>query len=59
MNKIRIKFANYALHDILRALNCSGVKDVTITKEDNELILIVNTDMLIEHKVLNEQLSSN
>ena len=59
MNKIKIKFASYALHDILRALKCSGVDEVTITKEDNDLILVVNTDMLKERVIANEQTISN
>ena len=42
-NKIRVKVSSYALLDVLRALHNENVKDVTVTKEDNELILIVDT----------------
>ena len=49
-NKIRVKVAPYALLDVLRALYNENVKDVTITKEDNDLILIVDTSRSFEHK---------
>ena len=39
---MRIKVANYALNDLLYALECSGVTEVTCTKEDDDLIIIVN-----------------
>lgn len=42
-NKIRVKVAPYALLDVLRALYNSDVKEVTITKEDGDLILVVDT----------------
>lgn len=42
--KIRIKFANYALFDILKALKSSDVDEVTITKEDGNLFLLVDVD---------------
>ena len=38
-----IKVANYALQDLLYALECSGVTEVTCTKEDNDLLIIYNT----------------
>ena len=40
---MRIKIANYALQDLLYALECSGVTEVTCTKEDNDLIIIYDT----------------
>ena len=43
LNKIRVKVSGYALLDVLRALYCDNVKEVTVTKEDNDLILIVDT----------------
>ena len=39
---MRIKVANYALNDLLYALECSGVTEVTCTKEDGDLIIIAN-----------------
>ena len=42
--KIRIKFANYALFDILKALKSSNIDEVTITKEDGNLFLVVDVD---------------
>lgn len=41
--KIRVKVASYALLDVLRALRSDDVKDVTITKEDGDLVLVVDT----------------
>ena len=43
LNKINVKVAPYALLDVLRALYNSDVKEVTITKEDNDLVLVVDT----------------
>lgn len=37
---MRIKVANYALQDLLYALECSGVNEITCTKEDNNLLII-------------------
>ena len=48
-NKIRVKVSSYALLDVLRALHNENVKDVTVTKEDNELILIVDTSRNFGH----------
>ncbi len=36
---IRIKIAAYALNDFLWYCHCSGIKDITVTKEDNDLII--------------------
>ena len=38
-----IKVANYALQDLLYALECSGVTEITCTKEDNDLIIVYDT----------------
>ena len=40
---MRIKIANYALQDLLYALECSGVTEVACTKEDNDLLIIYDT----------------
>ena len=48
-NKIRVKVASYALLDVLRALHNENVKDVTVTKEDNDLILIIDTSRNFGH----------
>ena len=37
---MRIKVANYAVNDLLYALECSGVDEISCTKEDNDLIII-------------------
>lgn len=50
INKIRVKVASYALLDVLRALHNENVKDVTVTKEDNDLILIVDTSRNFGYK---------
>ena len=39
---MRIKVANYALQDLLYALECSGINEVTCTKEDNDLLIVYN-----------------
>ena len=49
-DKIRVKVATYALLDTLRALHNENVKDVTITKEDGDLILIVDTSRNFGYK---------
>ena len=46
-NKIRVKVASYALLDVLRGLEKSGVEELSITKEDGDLILIVDTSCKI------------
>ena len=38
---MRITFAKYAFKDILEQLEYSGVTDICITKEDNNLIIVV------------------
>ena len=44
--KIRVKFANYALFDILKALKSSDIDEVTITKEDGDLLMLVDTNLI-------------
>ena len=38
---MRITFAKYAFKDILEQLEYSGITDICITKEDNNLIIVV------------------
>ena len=42
---IRIKIASYALNDFLWACYCSNIKDITVTKEDNELIIYLKLEV--------------
>ena len=42
---IRIKIASYALIDFLWACYYSGIKDITVTKEDNELIIYLKLEV--------------
>jgi len=42
---IRIKIASYVLNDFLWACYCSGIKDITVTKEDNELIIYLKLEI--------------
>lgn len=42
---IRIKIAAYALNDFLWACYCSNIKDITVTKEDNELIIYIKLEV--------------
>ena len=39
---MRIKIASYALKDVLMILQRECIDEVTITKEDNDLILVIN-----------------
>lgn len=41
MDKIVIKFAKYAFKDILELLHYSGINEITITKEDNDLEIVI------------------
>lgn len=38
---MRITFAKYAFKEILEQLQYSGITDITITKEDGNLIIVV------------------
>ena len=42
---IRIKVAAYALNDFLWACYCSNIKDITVTKEDNELVIYLKLEV--------------
>ena len=42
---IRIKIASYALNDFLWACYCSNIKDITVTKEDNDLIIYLKLEV--------------
>lgn len=42
---IRIKIASYALNDFLWACYCSNIKDITVTKEDNELVIYLKLEV--------------
>ena len=44
---IRLKVANYSLGDLLYALECSGIDEVTCTTEDDNLMVIVDS---VEYK---------
>ena len=41
MDKMTIKFAKYAFKDILELLHYSGINEITITKEDNDLEIVI------------------
>lgn len=41
MANMTIKFAKYAFKDILELLNYSGINEITITKEDSELEIVI------------------
>ena len=40
---MRINVANYALNDLLYALECSGVDEVACTMEDENLLIIYDS----------------
>ena len=46
MKKINITFARYALADIIYSLHCSGIDNITITREDNDLEIVIDSDEL-------------
>ena len=43
MDKIVIKFAKYAFKDILELLHDSGIDEISMTKEDNELKIVISS----------------
>ena len=51
MDKMTIKFAKYAFKDLLKQLHYSGINEITITKEDNDLEVIISDKYLEPHKV--------
>ena len=46
-----IKFAKYAFKDLLKQLHYSGINEITITKEDNDLEVVISDKYLASHKV--------
>lgn len=46
-----IKFAKYAFKDLLKQLHYSGINEITITKEDNDLEVVISDKYLGPHKV--------
>ena len=46
-----IKFAKYAFKDLLEQLHYSGINEITITKEDNDLEIVISDKYLKPHKV--------
>lgn len=43
---VNLKVSNYALVDVLYRLASEGLKDLTITKEDNDLIIRIDEEDL-------------
>lgn len=43
MDKMIIKFAQYAFKDILELLHDSGIDEISMTKEDNELKIVISS----------------
>ena len=46
-----IKFAKYAFKDLLKQLHYSGINEITVTKEDNDLEVVISDTYLESHKV--------
>ena len=46
MKEIKITFARYALADIIYSLHCSGIDNITITREDNDLEIVIDSEEL-------------
>ena len=46
-----IKFAKYAFKDLLKQLHYSGINEITITKEDNDLEVVISDKYLEPQKV--------
>lgn len=46
-----IKFAKYAFKDLLKQLHYSGINEITITKEDNDLEIVISDKYLEPYKV--------
>lgn len=46
-----ITIASYALADILKALYLSGITKFSITKEDNDLVLVISEKDLFNYRV--------
>lgn len=43
MDKMTIKFAKYAFKDILELLHYSGINEISMTKEDNDLEIVISS----------------
>lgn len=50
---VSIKVANYALVDVIEALFDGGLTEFTITKEDNDLVLVIKISKLKKLKIKN------
>ena len=46
-----IKFAKYAFKDLLKQLHYSGINEITVTKEDNDLEVVISDKYLEPHKI--------
>ena len=46
-----IKFAKYAFKDLLKQLHYSGINEITITKEDNDLEVVISDKYLESQKI--------
>ena len=54
-----IKFAKYAFKDLLKQLHYSGINEITITKEDNNLEVVIPNKYLEPQKIELTNMSNN
>ena len=54
-----IKFAKYAFKDLLKQLHYSGINELTITKEDNDLEVVISDKYLESQKIELTNMSNN
>ena len=54
-----IKFAKYAFKDLLKQLHYSGINEITVTKEDNDLEVVISDKYLEPHKTELTNMSNN
>ena len=54
-----IKFAKYAFKDLLKQLHYSGINEITITKEDNNLEIVISDKYLKPQKIEVTNMSNN
>ena len=54
-----IKFAKYAFKDLLKQLHHSGINEITVTKEDNDLEIVISDKYLEPHKIELTNMSNN
>ena len=52
---MRVKVANYALNDLLYALECSGVDEVVCTMEDGDLLITYDSKYFKRKKYKKEE----